>query len=882
MKTNELRKRFLEFFKKKSHTLFSSDTLVPADKSLLFTSAGMNQFKPYFLGEKKDIKRAVSCQKCLRTGDLERVGKTDYHHTFFEMLGNFSFGDYFKKEAIEFAWEFVTKEVNISKENLWVSVYKDDKQAYSVWKNCIGVPEKKIVKLGEESNYWPANAPSQGPNGVCGPCSEIFVDRGKTIGCGKKSCNPDCSCGRFVEIWNLVFTQFNRVGKNKLEPLPQKNIDTGMGLERMAAVLQGKESNFEIDILQPAVELVQKILKVNQLDKKNKSLIYLIVDHSRAATFAISDGIYPSNEGRGYVIRKIIRKALCNAYLLGNDKPFLYELVNIYGQLMQDAYPAKAYDDILKKKDIISKVIKAEEKSFIPILKQGAQKFLAESEKVKKGSQDKIDAQTLFNLHDTWGFSFDAIAATASNYGIDEQVIDFVGAKKLLKEQQERSRKASMFDGNIFKDNVTIVKGVGIFAGQEDLELETEIVQIFSVKNEKTDYTKEAAVLKEGEEGLINFGENKTPFYPEGGGQLSDKGRIKTKSGEFSVEIVYKMAGVSILHKGKVIKGEIHPGKAAASVDKERRQALARAHSATHLLQAALRKVLGEHVVQQGSLVDEDKFRFDFTHFNRLTKEELEKVGNLVMRFISNSQKVEKKELSLEEAKKQGALAFFKDKYQDKVRVVSISDYSKELCGGTHVDNTSQIGDFEIESETSISSGIRRIRAVVGKEAENLRQALKSAKEQESKSSKEDEKLSQKQINQEVTRQKEQIISQKGDIIGKESINGVNFLFNFNNDSFSSKEQSRIMPLLSDRLKQGIGSVFIFIVRSAEGKDIFICSATDDLFKKGLSCKKFISGFKKELSLTGGGTDKIVRGVVLNMGDDFLDKVKEAFRKFTS
>lgn len=881
MKTNELRKRFLEFFKEKNHVLFSSDTLVPADESLFFTSAGMNQFKPYFLGEKKDIKRAVSCQKCLRTGDLEIVGKTDYHHTFFEMLGNFSFGDYFKKEAIEFAWEFITKALKINEKDLWVSVYKDDSQAYSVWKDCIGIPEKKIVKLGEESNYWPANAPSQGPNGVCGPCSEIFVDRGKAIGCGKKSCNPDCSCGRFVEIWNLVFTQFNRVGKNKLEPLPQKNIDTGMGLERMAAVLQGKESNFEIDILQPAVELVKKILKVNQLAKKNKSLIYLIVDHSRAATFAISDGIYPSNEDRGYVIRKIIRKAVWNGHLLGRKTPFLYELVDLYAELMTGVFPEDAYSDISKKKEVIAKVIKAEEEKFLSTLDEGQRQFSSVAQELKKDKKNTIFAQDLFRFYDTYGLPLELTKEMAKEAGLK---VDEEGFDKLLKEQRRLSRKQSMFDGNIFKGNVTIVKGVGVFAGYEDLELETEIVQTFSVKNEKTDYTNDATVLKEGEEGLINFGKNKTPFYPEGGGQLSDKGCIKTKNGEFSVETVYKMAGVSIIHKGKVIKGELRPGKATASVDKERRQALARAHTATHLLQAALRRVLGEHVVQQGSLVDEDKFRFDFTHFNRLTKEELEKVGNLVMRFISNSQKVEKKELKLAEAKKQGALAFFKDKYQAQieVKVVSISGYSKELCGGTHVENTAQIEDFEIESESSISSGIRRIRAAVAKEASKARDIRNQLREKNKKQLKESKKEAQENILKAVTEQEKGILSQKGDIIGKEVINGVNFLFNFNNDSFSSKEQSRIIPLLSDRLKQRLGSVFIFIVRSVDKKDIFICSATDDLVKRGISCTKFVSDFKRELLLAGGGSERTVRGVVLNRSDDFFDKVKEAFRKFTS
>ena len=346
MKTDDVRKKFIEFFENKDHKVFSSDTLVPDDPTVLFTSAGMNQFKPYFLGEKKEAKRATSCQKCLRTGDLERVGKTAYHHTFFEMLGNFSFGDYFKKDAIELAWEFITKELKIDKKDLWVSVYRHDSEAFDIWKDGIGIPENKIVTLGEESNFWPANAPSLGPDGPCGPCSEIFFDRGTSVGCKRKECDPDCSCGRFVEVWNLVFTQYNRLGKDNLESLPQRNIDTGMGLERMAAVLQNKKSNFEIDILYPAVDLVKKLLGIKIKDENQKSLINAIVDHSRAATFAIADGVYPSNEERGYVIRKIIRKASWSAYLLEHKKPFIYKLTNLFAELMGKIYP-----EIESKKD---------------------------------------------------------------------------------------------------------------------------------------------------------------------------------------------------------------------------------------------------------------------------------------------------------------------------------------------------------------------------------------------------------------------------------------------------------------------------------------------------------------------------------------------------
>jgi len=852
LKTAELRKLFLEFFKSKGHKVFPSDTLVPDDESLLFTSAGMNQFKAYFLGEKKDTKTATSCQKCLRTGDLENVGKTAYHHTFFEMLGNFSFGDYFKQEAIEYAWEFMTKglkEYKIEEKNLWVSVYKDDQEAYSIWVDKIGIPEERIVKLGEKSNFWPANAPSLGPNGPCGPCSEIFFDQGVEVGCKKKSCNPDCSCGRFVEVWNLVFTQFNRVGKNKLEPLPQNNIDTGMGLERMAAVLQGKSSNFEIDILGPIVNQAKQSVGTesgNSQDKKTLSLIYAIVDHARAATFAISDGIYPSNEDRGYVIRKIIRKALWSAHLLGRKEPFLYSLSDSVVEAMKDAYP-----ELDKKRQTIAKVIRAEEEKFLSTLEDGERQISLVVKALNKEKKNTIKAEDLFRFYDTYGVPLELTKEIAKEAGLE---VDEKGFDKLLKQQQERSRKKSMFDENIFKKGELNLTEKTEFLGYWNTEALATIERVFS-----------------GDESLVVL--DKTPFYPEAGGQLSDKGIIKTDQGEFQVEGVFKV-NEAIVHKGKVVKGKISQGAASAIVDTKRRKALARAHTATHLLQAALRKVLGDHVVQQGSLVDEDSFRFDFTHFNRLTDEEKAKVGDLVRQFIKAADRVQKKEVSFKEAKKEGALAFFKDKYQDEVRVVAVSDYSKELCGGSHVDNTSEIEDFEIVRESSISSGIRRIRASVGKQAQLARELSKKV----DKGVEKEKKANQAKIGQAVLEEETRVLAKT-----PENINGVNFLFDYDKiDSVSTPEESRIILSLSDRLRQKLGSVFVFIVRSVEGKDIFVCSTTDDLAKKGLTGGEFVSKFRKELSLSGSPKGRTSQGKVSNRGDDFGEKVKGAFIKFIS
>jgi alanyl-tRNA synthetase len=848
MTTAKLRKKYLDFFKQRKHKVFSSDTLVPGDESLLFTSAGMNQFKPYFLGQKKETKRAVTCQKCLRTGDLENVGKTAYHHTFFEMLGNFSFGDYFKKQAIEYAWEFMTQELKMEKENLWVSVYKDDKEAYSIWVDQIGIPKSKIVKLGAESNFWPADAPSCGPNGPCGPCSEIFVDQGRRVGCQKSSCNPDCSCGRFVEVWNLVFTQFNRVGKNNLEPLPQKNIDTGMGLERMACVLQGKASNFEIDILSPIVSQAKQLLNTENLDKETMSLVYAIVDHTRAAVFAISDGVYPSNEDRGYVIRKIIRKALWSAHLLGKDQAFLFRLADQVIENMKDAYP-----ELDKKRKVIAKVIRAEEEKFLSTLEAGERQFSLVVETLKQEAKSIVEAEDLFRFYDTYGLPLELTKemAKVANLEVDEQ-----GFKKLFKQQQVRSRKKSMFDENIFKKGELNLTEKTEFVGYKLTKALVAIKRVFSE-----------------EDALVIL--DKTPFYPESGGQLSDKGLITSGEGEFKVEGVFKI-NEAIVHKGKVIKGKIKKGKATAIVDIERRKALARAHTATHLLQAALRKILGDHVVQQGSLVDEDKFRFDFTHFDRLTEEERKKVGDLVREFIKDRQKVTKKELSLEKAKKQGALAFFKDKYQDKVRVVSVSDYSKELCGGIHVDNTSDIEDFEIESESSISSGIRRIKASVGKEAQVVRKISRKVKEETKKISQESKKLDRVKISQIVDQEKKKILSKT-----PETLEGINFLYFFTKaDSSLAKEEKEIMLGLLDALRQKINPAFIFLVRNIEAKDIFICSVTDDLVEKGLSSRRFLSEFGEKLSLRGGGSDKIAQGSIASRGDNFEKKVKEAFTKF--
>ena len=883
LKTSSLRTLFLDFFKGKKHDLFSSDTLVPDDASVFFTSAGMNQFKPYFLGEKEGTNKAVSCQKCLRTGDLERVGKTDYHHTFFEMLGNFSFGDYFKEGAITLAWEFLTKQLNLKKEDLWVSVYSKDKEAYTIWKENIGISDHQIIKLGESNNFWPADAPSLGPNGPCGPCSEIFFDRGANKGCLNKTCNPDCDCGRFVEIWNLVFTQYDRVGDNKLEPLPQKNIDTGMGLERMAAVLQGKNSNFQIDILQPIVQNVREHLNANENNSQANSLINSIVDHIRAATFAIGDGVYPSNEERGYVVRKLIRKASWSASLVGNQKVFLYKLPFLFSELMSDFY-----SELRQKKEIISKVIKAEEERFCSTLNIGKEHLLTEIKKLRAKNKNSVGAEELFRFYDTYGFPVELSKEIANQHGLS---VDRSGFKKLILQQQERSRKKSMFDNCIFKKGDVEIRENSQFCGYEVKETKAKITRIFSSYDQLLAGS-ETNALGCGEEGFIIL--DKTPFYPESGGQLADKGLICVEEGGFVVDRVFKV-NQAIIHKGKVSRASILKGQqAVASIDQDRRGALARAHTVTHLLQAALRSVLGEHVCQQGSLVDEDKLRFDFTHFQSLSRKELDSIESLVNSFIFQGDEVSKRFISLEEAKAEGALAFFKDKYGESVRSVTISNYSKELCAGTHLSNTFQAGEFVIISEASISSGIRRIEALTGKKAHyylkdfqntviELSSLFKCEFTQVNNSAhrilKEIKGCQQKMSG--LLKERIAILAKDVALKCKKNIEGVAFLFYTwdDADSFLAEDPSLVKSFI-DFLHEEMSGGFVFVVYNHSGKNNFIFSACDEVVKEGFDCKVFIEILKESVSLRGGGRKTCIQGVTLNIPVDFEEIVIRCFSKF--
>ncbi|MFA5389094.1 MAG: alanine--tRNA ligase [Candidatus Omnitrophota bacterium] len=686
MKVDEIRERYLRFFEARGHRVYPSDSLVPRkDPSLLFTGAGMNQFKDEFLGKVKGSRRAVTCQKCLRTGDLENVGRTAGHHTFFEMLGNFSFGDYFKKDAIVWAWEFLTKELGLKEKDLWVSVYKDDKEAYEIWKNTVKLPEEKILKLGEKDNFWPANAPADGPNGPCGPCSEIFYG------------GPDG-----VEIWNLVFTQFDRKDKGVLYPLPNKNIDTGMGLERIARVIQGKNTNFEIDSFEPIVKAILDLSNLGGCQKATSEVgqkVNAIADHVRAVTFVISDGVMPSNEERGYVVRKLIRKAFWYGRDLGLDKPFLYKLVPVVAQVMKKPYP-----ELTKERENISSIVLEEEKRFKNTIDEGVGRLKAMlSESQKSGI---LSGEDMFKLYDTYGFPWELTKEIAESENVK---VDIEGFESFMEKQRLKSRGSTNLQASVFviKGNINIkLPDLTIFVEDKE-EIATEVLQIIVTNEARKE-------IKKGEKGIVFLKE--TDFYGEKGGQVGDTG-VLIKDGIVIARVkdAIDVAGRT-QHDIEMIEGMLKIGDSIiAKIDIERRLDIRKNHTATHLLHNALRDILGQHVKQAGSFVAPDRLRFDFTHFKAVSGEELSRIEEMVNENIKKDNVVRMDEMSMEEARKKDVIALFDEKYGDTVRMVSVGDYSRELCGGTHVSKTGEIGIFKILSESSIASGMRRIEAVTGK-----------------------------------------------------------------------------------------------------------------------------------------------------------------------
>ena len=697
---NELREMFLSFFETKGHLRLPSFSLVPQnDASLLLINSGMAPMKPYFTGEQEPPRRRIcTCQKCIRTGDIENIGKTARHGTYFEMLGNFSFGDYFKREAIHWSWEFLTSPdwVGLDPERLYPSVYLDDDEAFDIWNQEIGIPAEKIVRLGKEDNFW------EHGSGPCGPCSEIYYDRGEAYGCGKPDCYPGCDCDRYMEVWNNVFSQFNNDGEGHYTELKQKNIDTGMGLERLAVVCQGVDSLFDVDTVMNITNKVSEITHAHygQSHKTDVSL-RIITDHIRSATFMICDGVLPSNEGRGYVLRRLLRRAARHGKLLGVNEPFLYEVCEAVIRENEGHYP-----ELRERQSYITKVIRVEEENFAKTI-DGGMRILEEVLADHRAKQETLfSGADAFKLYDTYGFPIDLTSEIVEEAGL---TVDKAAFDQLMEEQRIRARKAREALGDLAWAGIDLGLDDNqptVFTGYDRLEDQSSILAVVAEGEV-------CAAAHAGDEAILVL--DRTPFYAEMGGQVADHGVMRWENAVFEVNNVQKNKGGKVLHYGKVLEGSFSVGQTVkAQVDQTRRQAIMRAHTATHLVQKALERVLGDHVHQAGSLVEEDALRFDFTHFSAVSPEELLEVERLTNESILAGYPVQTEIMSLEDAKKTGATAQFGEKYGSTVRVVNMGGYSLELCGGTHLDNTAKAGAFHITSEGSVASGVRRIEATTG------------------------------------------------------------------------------------------------------------------------------------------------------------------------
>ena len=839
---NELRKMYLDFFESKGHLVMKSFSLIPQnDKSLLLINAGMALLKPYFTGQEIPPRRRVTtCQKCIRTGDIENVGKTARHGTFFEMLGNFSFGDYFKHEAIAWSWEFLTKTLEIPADRLYPSVYQDDDEAFNIWNKEIGVDKDRIFRFGKEDNFWEHGA------GPCGPCSEIYYDRGEKYGCGKPGCTVGCDCDRYIEIWNNVFTQFNNDGNGNYEELENKNIDTGMGLERLATVMQDVDSIFDVDTIKAIRDEVCKYANVEyETEYKKDVSIRVITDHIRSVTFMVSDGIMPSNEGRGYVLRRLLRRAARHGRLLGIKGAFLAKLSEVVIRESKDGYP-----ELADKKDYILKLIATEEENFNKTIDQGLSilnDMMAEMEAEKK---TVLSGENTFKLYDTYGFPIDLTIEILEEKGF---TVDEEGFKEAMEVQRQKARDARE-ETNYMGADVTIYQSIDAtieskFVGYHDLTHDSKVTVLT---------TADALVdeLKEGMEGTILVEE--TPFYATMGGQVADTGVIRTANAEFVVEDTIKLQGTKIGHVGKMTKGSIKVGETVTlAVDEARRNLIANNHSATHLMQKALRMVLGNHVEQAGSLVDPDKLRFDFTHFSPMTPEEITKVEESVNQEIQNGLDVVTNEMTIDEAKKTGAMALFGEKYGDTVRVVQMGDFSSELCGGTHVKNTSNISAFKIVSESGVAAGVRRIEALTGagliahfnQVEETLKEAAALLKVSPADVVKRITALQEevKTLSKENDKLKAKIAkAAAGDVTSEaEDVNGIKVLVK----ALSGVDMNGMRDL-GDEAKQKLGEAVILYATENDGKVNLMATATEGAIKKGAHAGNLI---KEVASLVGGG-----------------------------
>ncbi len=832
--TSQIRTLFLDFFQGKEHTIVPSSPLIPQnDPTLLFTNAGMVQFKDVFLGrEQRPYSRAASCQKCLRAGgkhnDLENVGYTARHHTFFEMLGNFSFGDYFKREAIRYAWEFLTRTLEIPEEKLWVTVYEEDDEAAAIWLDELKVSPQRFARIGAHDNFW-----SMGDIGPCGPCTEIFYDHGPEVPGGPPG-SPDAEGDRYVEIWNLVFMQYDRGADGTLTPLPKPSVDTGMGLERIAAVMQGVHSNYDIDLFR---HLIEAAAAVTAAEAPGSNALKVIADHIRAAAFLVADGILPSNEGRGYVLRRIVRRAVRHGYRLGAREIFFHRLVAPLGEVMGDAYP-----ELVEKREQIEQVLKREEERFAETLEQGM-KILEES--LKKIQGDRIPGELVFQLYDTYGFPVDLTRDFALEHGLE---LDLQGFEAAMEKQRERARAASGFDAAHHK--VIPIHAHTRFVGYDTLATEAKVPALVSGG-------KAADSLVAGEEGAIVL--DRTPFYAESGGQIGDRGEIRGENGLFRVEDTRKQ-GDTWLHIGKMIQGRIAQGdRVTASVDEDFRHATALNHSATHLLHAALRKLLGEHVQQKGSLVEPLRLRFDFSHFEPLTRAQIEELERMVNAEIRGNLPVTAEIMARDQALAAGAMALFGEKYGDEVRVLRIGDFSVELCGGTHVQRSGDIGFFKIVSEAGVAAGVRRIEAITGDQAVRWAQAAERQLQalaglfkcpQDDLDDKARQALEKaRQLEKELERLKARLAARAGGDLASHAIehDGVKILA----QKIEEGDPKALRTTL-DQIKNKLGRAAIVLATGRDGKVTLVAGVTKDLTGK-IKAGELVNFVARQVGGRGGG-----------------------------
>ena len=848
MTSDEIRRAFLNYFEEKEHRIVRSSSLVPKnDPTLLFTNAGMVQFKGVFLSEEtRDYKRAATSQKCVRAGgkhnDLEIVGKTARHHTFFEMLGNFSFGDYFKKEAIEMAWDLLVRQWGLPAEKMWITIYLDDDETFHLWRR-IGVPGDRIVRLGEKDNFW-----AMGETGPCGPCSEIVIDQGEGVGCGRPDCRVGCDCDRYLELWNLVFMQFNRDSEGRLEPLAKPSIDTGMGLERISAVLQGVKSNYQTDLFNPIFKEIEMISRIPYgKDPRSDTSLQVIADHSRATTLLISDGILPSNEGRGYVLRRIMRRAMRHGKLLGIDGPFLYRTSSKVVELMKEAYP-----ELRETEAFISKVIQNEEERFSETLDAGLKILREELDLLENEEKKVLPGEVAFRLYDTFGFPLDLTTEILQERGMS---FDEEGFRAQMEEQRQKSKQAGLGIGEgKTKEVYRWLASEGIkttFLGYEEVQSESRILKL--IKGDEI-----VPFAKEGDQ--IEIVTEKTPFYGEAGGQVGDRGVIFHEEFSMDVENSIKPMEELIIHQGKVKRGRAKEGMSVIHrVDGERRKATALNHTATHLLQAVLREVLGDHVHQAGSLVSPERLRFDFTHFASMEREEIERVEALVNQKIRENLKVETKNMAVEEALQTGAMALFGEKYGEKVRVVMVSDFSIELCGGTHTSRTGDIGLFKIVSESGVAAGVRRIEALTGEgayrfikeEERELWEIASSLKSAPRELSSKIERLLERQRELERELSSFQDKSSHQEILNLLSlmreIRGVKVL----SAKVDGKEIKRMREFI-DQLKIKIGSGIVLLGGESQNKVSLVMGVTSDLTPR-FNANELIKKIALHIGGTGGG-----------------------------